>query len=770
MDLRDPSYVPEGWIKTTRNGRTIFKTNRPNLILIQNKKMLQDYQKQGRFEDADAEQLDFRALKDLVTTENVCDVLETQINVGEEDEVPVKKKRKLSPAEEEKEKIEFGTQRLQVSSSLIDHSKELEAAAQLIANVIHEADALELKLDVKLVKEELAKAETDEEFVRVLTSRSELYDYFSVLFRAKSLSQMINLPLSPTSPLVGWPCDVNENIYAEVVKLACNEAKEVLAFLCSVIVPKDQPIGKQEVIRVADMFSTLAHSVSKKQNALSKLKSVVLQAEGLITAGIDRVAKVKGAECSATLSRGRYLLGELGDSSFKSRVKQGRSFTITCDNLNLRQQNMTQAIIHMDKFDTAHLPDETFPLESIDDLFKMENFLLSSPRHVELLKHLKYVVAVRLGNILGEYDDEAQELKKFLPKSHKHGGSDDEKVPSEIFISPPDYLNEMENAEFFKFCLKKQSEFLYAVAESVENRGAFLDDLETIMCVKVIDTGILESDLEVLTRENAERRVHEEVGRFGRWIGFGDALTFKQFHYGAKALARGNCTAYERLEYLSHFKLALFHAKMNKTYLDFPVLMPKRSMMEDEGTLPELVALAGIQGISIEEKKISNSYEKHDQLLMVTGHLYAVNMFKNYLKDNPDIMKQVKSEETAVNFVQQMLSHYDVEYYYNPDQQVAADKWDDAANYARDVIARMILAEVFDAGEEEEDHVLLRSLRLTMLVYFLNRKYKIQDSKYAAYLLVDEVMEQQASHRDRERMRMASCVNPSGKRQGGLFA
>ena len=80
---------------------------------------------------------------------------------GEEDEVPFKKKRKLSPAEEEKEKIDFGTQRLQVSSSPIDHSKELEGAAQLIAIVIYQADAIEMKLDVKfvhLVKEELAKA------------------------------------------------------------------------------------------------------------------------------------------------------------------------------------------------------------------------------------------------------------------------------------------------------------------------------------------------------------------------------------------------------------------------------------------------------------------------------------------------------------------------------------------------------------------------------------------------------------------------------------
>ena len=81
----------------------------------------------------------------------------------------------------------------------------------------------------------------------------------------------------------------------------------------------------------------------------------------------------------------------------------------------------------------------------------------------------------------------------------------------------------------------------------------------------------------------------------------------------------------------------------------------------------------------------------------------------------------------------------------------------------------MILSEVFDAGEEEEDSCLLKCLRLNMMTYFLNRKYRIQDSKYAAFLILDEVLEQQASERDQKRMNLSVCVNPSGRRRGGLF-
>ena len=163
-------------------------------------------------------------------------------------------------------------------------------------------------------------------------------------------------------------------------------------------------------------------------------------------------------------------------------------------------------------------------------------------------------------------------------------------------------------------------------------------------------------------------------------------------------------------------------------------MMPKRAMLEDEGTLPELVALAGIQGISNEEKKIGNLFEKHDQLLHVTGHLYVSNMFKNHLQEEPDALDNIKDESTAVSFVLNMLDKYDVELYFNPDQaQLPEDKWDHPATYARDVISRMILSEVFDAGEEEEDPYILRSLRLNMMVYFLNRKYKIQVSNRSLF-------------------------------------
>ena len=64
-------------------------------------------------------------------------------------------------------------------------------------------------------------------------------------------------------------------------------------------------------------------------------------------------------------------------------------------------------------------------------------------------------------------------------------------------------------------------------------------------------------------REAAGERIHLAVLEAGEFIGHGDYLTFQKF-YDAKRLMQPGVTAFERLEFLKYFKLALFHMKMNK--------------------------------------------------------------------------------------------------------------------------------------------------------------------------------------------------------------
>ena len=70
--------------------------------------------------------------------------------------------------------------------------------------------------------------------------------------------------------------------------------------------------------------------------------------------------------------------------------------------------------------------------------------------------------------------------------------------------------------------------------------------------------------------------------------------------------------------------------------------------------------------------------------------------------------------------------------------------------------------------EEEGDAFGLRGLKISMICYFLNRKQNRQDSKYAAALLLDLVLESGASERTRTRMDNTVCVNRSGQVGGGV--
>ena len=55
-----------------------------------------------------------------------------------------------------------------------------------------------------------------------------------------------------------------------------------------------------------------------------------------------------------------------------------------------------------------------------------------------------------------------------------------------------------------------------------------------------------------------------------------------------------------------------------------------------------------------------------------------------------------------------------------------------------------------------------------MILYFLNRKQTIQDSKYAYSLLLDLMQELKASERTKQRMDNLVCINVRGKPGEGI--
>ena len=168
-------------------------------------------------------------------------------------------------------------------------------------------------------------------------------------------------------------------------------------------------------------------------------------------------------------------------------------------------------------------------------------------------------------------------------------------------------------------------------------------------------------------------------------------------------------------------------------------------------------------------KKNDSSFERHDQFLAEVQTGYVLNMFDNYLIENQEKLDAVDSFESAVAFVLGMLEAYDVQLYYDPEKKLPQEDHDDLYVYCRDMVTRFLLSLVFDICEEEGDAEGLRALRRIMVCYFLAKCPDRQDSKYAAFTLIDLVVELAASERTRRRMDMYCVINPSGTRGGGLF-
>ena len=85
------------------------------------------------------------------------------------------------------------------------------------------------------------------------------------------------------------------------------------------------------------------------------------------------------------------------------------------------------------------------------------------------------------------------------------------------------------------------------------------------------------------------------------------------------------------------------------------------------------------------------------------------------------------------------------------------------------MVSRLLLSLAFDVCEDEGDAMGLRALRRVMVSYFMAKKLHRLDSKYAAFTLIDLVVELAASERTRRRMDLYVVVNPSGTLGGGLF-
>ena len=115
------------------------------------------------------------------------------------------------------------------------------------------------------------------------------------------------------------------------------------------------------------------------------------------------------------------------------------------------------------------------------------------------------------------------------------------------------------------------------------------------------------------------------------------------------------------------------------------------------------------------------------------------------------------------------LKSYNIQFYFDPRNSEDKDHFDDLSKYCTDLCSRTVLSLVCDKLEEEGDALGLTAFKIAMMIYFLNRKRNIQDSKYAYSLLYDLLQYQRASPRTKQRLDNLVCVNMRGRPGEGIF-
>ena len=308
--------------------------------------------------------------------------------------------------------------------------------------------------------------------------------------------------------------------------------------------------------RIATFISSLAHCVNRENNAVAKLKSILLQKEGLTNEGLDSFSMTGLTESSRSQRNVKDFFAGIASEVLKSSAKL-YPHVRAMDNLDINiggmNHHFTQEFIEIEQRSTKELEKKSKSFEEMCEMFKTEKILLTSAENKPLLKHFKMVVAITIGRLLADRLPEARFLKSLLENHYHHPHRNLNPSPALLFIQKPLYLHEIVNDEMIQIEEEIQLDFLKLIAEQASNREAFLRDLELIQ----------KKDCDNLEREAAEQRVHQEVLEVGEYIGHGDYLTWQKF-YDAKRMLESSITALERKEYIKYFKLALFHMKMNK--------------------------------------------------------------------------------------------------------------------------------------------------------------------------------------------------------------
>ena len=178
--------------------------------------------------------------------------------------------------ENERRKLEKAVQKLTLNKTEeIDHQKDLEDSAKLLNAARSTFDRTDVEIEnFSSLRAKLASSRNIQDILGTIRSCPELQFTLSEMEQSKILEQLLRVSSMSDNPLLEFPLDINTNHYAETIAFALKHAPNVLQLILKLSTKNEKPIVESDVVKLAVMFSSLASTVSSKNNALKKVKSI----------------------------------------------------------------------------------------------------------------------------------------------------------------------------------------------------------------------------------------------------------------------------------------------------------------------------------------------------------------------------------------------------------------------------------------------------------------------------------------------------------------
>ena len=233
----------------------------------------------------------------------------------------------------------------------LNHKDCLRQAASKLDNLRQHPE--EIFINTEEIKAALRESDDPQYILQKLSGIDGIKEYFRRKEASSRLEEMM-LVSRIKGPLSEFPPDINSNVYSNIINFAVDHCPDILQMLLDIIVQRGKPVQEKDVLRVSFIFSSLAHGTSRVNNAVTKVKSLVLQSQGLTVNGLDKLALLGISETSRSTLNSTDLLAEVSDSILKESCKTMSSQS-TVDNLDFQTHHMCLEYKQMERQDTSHL-------------------------------------------------------------------------------------------------------------------------------------------------------------------------------------------------------------------------------------------------------------------------------------------------------------------------------------------------------------------------------------------------------------------------------